>query len=251
MASLPSAHIVGPRPSHEHTHTIIFLHGRDSTAKEFADELFESEASTAGTERIAGSGTGRTLPDLFPTARWVFPTAPMIRSERFDTHMSQWFDMWSVEEPHERGDLQTEGLEDSIALIGDIIGKEEQIIPRDKIFLAGISQGFVAALATFLADDRGGFAGLIGWCSWMPYLKYASQKRQAGVAPVFLAHARDDEVVPVANGKELRTTLKELGFSVEWHEYEEGGHWINEPQGINDMSLFIQRTMKLMSSRAD
>ena len=29
-------------PTKEHTHTVIFLHGRDSTAAEFADEFFET-----------------------------------------------------------------------------------------------------------------------------------------------------------------------------------------------------------------
>jgi len=36
-------HTVAPIAAH--THTVIFLHGRDSNATEFAPEFFESQAS--------------------------------------------------------------------------------------------------------------------------------------------------------------------------------------------------------------
>lgn len=44
-------------PLKEHTHTVILLHGRDSTATEFTEEFFESQASD-----------DRTLPEMFPVA---------------------------------------------------------------------------------------------------------------------------------------------------------------------------------------
>jgi len=42
----------------------------------------------------------------------------------------------------------------------------------------------------------------------------------------------------------MRDTLKELGFGVEWKEYEDGDHWINEPQGVDDFAGFLQRAMR-------
>lgn len=57
--------------------------------------------------------------------------------------------------------------------------------------------------------------------------------------PVFLSHSQDDDVVPIANGKKLSTTLKKLGMVVSWKQYKEGGHWVNEPQGVDDIVLFI------------
>lgn len=196
MATPP--HIVDPRAGQAHTHTIIFLHGRDSTAAEFADELLESEASDEVAGLLAGPGKAQTQ-------------------------------------------AQTEGLERSVALLGQIVGREEERVPRHRMFLAGISQGFVTALAALLSGGSGGLAGLIGWCSWMPCVGSDAQGRNT--IPVFLAHARDDEVVPLANGESLRSELAGLGFAVEWHVYEDGGHWINEPRGVDDMSLFIQRRM--------
>lgn len=132
MSSSPL--VVGPTTGHPHSHTIIALHGRDSEAQEFMAELFECEAS--------GSETDRTLPALFPTVRWVFPQAERLHSERFNTELSQWFDMWSVEYPQERPDLQIPGLRASVARIANLIQEEELLIPRTRIFLSGISQGF-------------------------------------------------------------------------------------------------------------
>jgi lysophospholipase II len=145
--------VVTPAQGHSLTHTVILLHGRDSNGGEFAAELFESETSQP-------AAAPRTLRDHFPTVRWVFPTAPLLQSKRFDTSMHQWFDIWSVEDPEEQPWLQKEGLEGSISAVLDIIKCEQALVSRENIFLGGISQGFATALATFFADGRG-FGGLI------------------------------------------------------------------------------------------
>lgn len=249
-------HIVNPLDGHPHTHTIIFLHGRDSTNTEFASELFESEASEP-------AGHPRTLRDLLPTVRWVFPCAPMLRSTRFDTDMSQWFDMWSVEDPAAEGHIQHEGLRGSAAAVLEVVRAEEEALVqggrgpgRRGIFLAGISQGFatvVAASVLAAAEGQAGFAGMVGLSSWMPLggrdeLVRVLAGDGAAVpgaksdTPVFLSHSKDDEIVPVQNGRVLRDILKEY-HDVEWHEYEDGGHWVNEPQGVDDIADFLKRHM--------
>ncbi|KAL7948364.1 hypothetical protein V8C42DRAFT_362914 [Trichoderma barbatum] len=128
----PLPFVVGPVAGH--THTVILLHGRDSEAQEFASEFFECEAT--------GPEIDLTLPNLFPTVRWVFPQAKCLRSERFGSEISQWFDMWSVEDQQERIKLQIPGLRSSINLIAGLIKEEELRVPRSKIFLGGNSQGF-------------------------------------------------------------------------------------------------------------
>ncbi|KAI1177488.1 lysophospholipase II [Nemania sp. FL0916] len=247
-------------PKGLHTHMVIFLHGRDSNCREFADELFESEASKPADQP-------RTLPDLFPTIRWVFPGAPLIRSDRFDADISQWFDMWSVENPSERPELQYTGLQQSVQKILNIIKKEEDLAPREKIFLAGISQGFATAIAAFSVDTSKGFAGLIGLCSWMPaasHIEYNQRSENtiklesscedfrrlgsvamqlSGNTPIFLCHSIDDDVVPIENGRELRDILQSRHYQVEWKEYDDGGHWINEPRGVDDIVRFMNRHM--------
>ena len=62
----------------------------------------------------------------------------------------------------------------------------------------------------------------------------------AGGTPLFLAHCQDDEVVAVEHGRAL---WRDLGFiggvCGKWLVYEEGGHWINEPQGVDDLVEFL------------
>ncbi|TQV96739.1 phospholipase/Carboxylesterase [Cordyceps javanica] len=268
-----NAHVHGPAQGQAHTCTVIFLHGRDSGAREFADELFESEASSG----LAAAHTeqDRTLRGLLPTVRWVFPAAAMLHSQRFDAELCQWFDMWSVEDPEAESEIQRSGLQDSIKRVLALLETEEKLVPRNRIFLCGISQGFATALSLLFCDGRGGFAGLIGLCSWLPFSSVAEATieghksetslfstlqdlycfgQDVAVArplpdrmlttPVFLGHALDDAVVPVANGRRMKNVLSALGLDVEWHEYADGGHWVNEPQGVDDMLVFIKANCK-------
>ena len=244
-------HVEQPRAAH--THTVIFLHGRDSDGREFADEFFESEASGPVEQP-------RKLRDLLPGIRWVFPSAAILRSERFGIEMSQWFDIWSVENPAERPDLQIPGLRQSITQILGVIEEEKKLVARDRIFLGGISQGFAAAIMTYVSEMPGGFAGLIGMCSWMPPALRTSEGEDSDIlrelqetfgkgqvvrqTPIFLGHAKDDDIVPIKNGRELRDVLYPYCPWLEWREYENGGHWINEPQGVDDIVAFLNENME-------
>lgn len=256
MSLTDRLHIVSP--VEEHTHTVIFLHGRDSTADEFADEFFESQATD-----------DRTLLEAFPGYKWVFPTARTINSARFDTEMSQWFDMWSVESPEERRQSQVDGLKESIAYIISIIRNEASIVVPERIILGGISQGCATAIYALLFGGirLGGFIGL---CSWLPFQEeihalstgspaatiaslraaqitanlspnHSDFKADVLTTPIFLSHSKDDEVVPIQNGDKLHQGLKHLGMVIRRETYEDGGHWINEPQGVDDMVEFINK----------
>ncbi|KAM3449983.1 hypothetical protein MY3296_006444 [Beauveria thailandica] len=261
-------HVHGPAEGQTHAYTIIFLHGRDSTAQEFAEELFESEASNGSPDR--------TLPGLLPAVRWVFPAAPILHSQRFDTDLSQWFDTWAVEDPEVKSEIQRSGLHRSVQTVLAIIDDEEKLISRSKIFLCGISQGFATVLSVLFACGQGGFAGVIGLCSWLPFssrVEAAVKEHKSKEAslfssvqclyrpeneesiteplpsqirgtPVLLEHASDDEVVPIANGQRMKNVLTALGLNVKWHQYKDGGHWVNEPQGVDDIVAFIRANLK-------
>jgi predicted esterase len=216
-------------PSADHTHTIIFLHGRDSIATEFAAEFFESQAS--GLE---------TLLELFPTVKWMFPTADFLKSTRFDCEMSQWFDMHSTEDPHEQEDGQD--LSPSIQRIQTIIGQEAAIVGHDRVIIGGISQGCAVAIHALLSGNER-LGGFIGLCSWLPKIeeiKTMDTGPAADSTPTLLCHAQDDEVINISFGRELRDTLASIGMKPKWCEYVEGGHWVNEPQGVDDMAAFLE-----------
>ncbi|KUJ11791.1 alpha/beta-hydrolase [Mollisia scopiformis] len=232
-----AAHIVAPCGNH--TQTIILLHGRDSIASEFAEEFLESQASD-----------DRTLPEIFPTTRWVFPTSKIRNSARFGAPMSQWFDMWSVENHLEKNEIQIDGLRESVKEILDLIRTEAVLISPDRIILGGISQGCATAIHTLLYGGirLGGFIGLSSWLPFEPEITTTMADNMAWSidgstfvleTPVFLSHSRDDDIIPIANGKKLSTTLEKLEMVVSWKQYEDGGHWVNEPQGVDDIVSFI------------
>lgn len=211
----------------QHTHTIIFLHGRDSVAEEFAAEFFESQASDV-----------KTLPETFPTVKWVLPTAQPLKLARFDCGMSQWFDMYSTEDLHDQGDAQD--LSSSIHRIQEIIAQEATIVGHESIILGGISQGCAVAIHALLSG-RERLGGFIGLCSWISKREAIKQlQNPASETPILLCHARDDNVINVSFGKELGDDLAAIGMKPRWCEYADGGHWVNEPQGIDDMVAFLK-----------
>jgi lysophospholipase-2 len=246
-------HIINP--SATHTHTIILLHGRGSTASEFASEFFESQASDS-----------RFLAEILPTYKWVFPCAALRHAHIEAEALHQWFDMACVQTPyHDPQKLQTAGLRDSLEFVRGVVEREAREVGGfERVFLGGISQGYAMAVTACLAvpTPLAGFIAFSGWCpfaqlgsggvlvEWLRDVGGDSREpgtwvgvediRRALRIPVLVEHALDDEVVPPALGRDLRDALMALGSEVQMVEYEDGGHWINEPKGIDDMVHFIK-----------
>jgi len=148
-----------------HTHTFIFLHGREDFGSDLAHYFFDSKASD-----------GRSLAEIYPSVRWVFPTAKLRYSAHRDFEfsklscaealkgeeiISQWFDVWDLIAPEEKEDLMIPGLKESIGQILEIIREEVQEIPLGRIILGGISQGCATAiLASFSEKDRMSSTGM-------------------------------------------------------------------------------------------
>jgi len=212
--SLSNIHIIESTAAH--THTIIFLHGRGSNAREFASEFLESQASDS-----------RFLAQIFPGLKWVFPCAQVRYAETEQEDMHQWFDMASVCNPHTGDELQLPGLRESARFILDVMRDEaEKVGGMQRIFLGGISQGCATALVALLTG-RERIAGFVGISSWLPFpapvppsvswsevfvrwvqerllpastesIPFQSSDLNAMAwTPVLLEHAGDDEIVPV------------------------------------------------------
>jgi predicted esterase len=209
----------------------------------------------------------KTLPEAMPNFRWVFPSSGNCTASRFGVEMPQWFDIWSLENPEDGSETQAAGLKRSTARILALIELEARLVPHQHIFLAGLSQGCATAVYALLQLDQplGGFIGLNSWlpfqCQFYDIIKaYSDASDQlkhirATIsnqesknpsttcldAPTLLSHCKDDEIVLEAHGIALRDALLELGLQVEWHSYEAGGNWLNEPQGVDDLIGFIQK----------
>ncbi|KAI9750384.1 MAG: hypothetical protein M4579_006495 [Chaenotheca gracillima] len=112
------------------------------------------------------SPSGLTLPEFFPTLKFIFPTAAKRRSTVLKrTPINQWFDNFSLVDPSRREELQIEGLTETAAYVRALIDEETRTIPSERVFLGGLSQGSAAAVYTLLTLDQplGGFIGMSGW----------------------------------------------------------------------------------------
>ncbi|KAF2877636.1 Alpha/Beta hydrolase protein [Massariosphaeria phaeospora] len=222
-------------PSVKHTHTIVFLHGRGGTGPEFESELFESQDSG-----------DRFFTDIFPGVKWVFPSTATSYAETEQEDMHQWFDMASVQRPNERPEIQKPGLSKSVHYLLSIVEMEARTVPLNHIVLAGISQGCATAIFALLCCgvQLGGFVGLSGWLPFLGQLR-AGAHLQYGVleTPILLQHCRDDSVVPVENGMALADALRDMGLPVEAMYFDDGGHWLNEPAGMDGIVRFLTGIM--------
>ncbi|RDW87388.1 hypothetical protein BP5796_03082 [Coleophoma crateriformis] len=157
-----------------HTHTVIFLHGREDFGEDLAQYFFHSKASD-----------GNSLAEIFPSIKWVFPTAKLRYSAQRDFEfskssfaevlkgeevISQWFDVWDIKVPDNRQELMIPGLQESIKHINSIIQEEAEKVPLEKSILGGISQGCATAIYTLLSSSINlGLGGFIGLSSWLPF----------------------------------------------------------------------------------
>lgn len=226
----------GLNPTAEHTHTIILLHGRNSTAADFKPDFFESESSD-----------GRTLPEIFPGVKWVFPSADPLWSQQHRRYTSQWFDMAKTSRPHLREDEQ-----DMIAgfqRLGKVIEREARIVGETHVFLGGVQQGAAIAIHSLLAQKHR-LGGFIGIGSWFPkrerVLEYFLGQRQRCdqiETPALVLHNEDDDEIDLRYGRELHGTLRDIGMRVKYHSYETGGNWLNEPEGVDALIRWLAKRM--------
>ncbi|KAI2617665.1 phospholipase/carboxylesterase [Hypomontagnella submonticulosa] len=148
-------------PTSKHTHTFILLHGLGSNGKKFGQELLGTGVSS----------DGRKLTEIFPGARFVFPTAARGLSTAFRrTRLNQWFDFASLDNPCYNTGIQRDGLESSSAEIQDLIKMEAKYVSYRKMILGGLSHGCAMALSLLLALEfpLGGFIGMSGWLPFEP-----------------------------------------------------------------------------------
>ena len=190
----------------------------------------------------------------------------------YQEEMCQWFDIYSLRDPSAEASSQIEGLREGISYLRDLIDAED--LPPEKIILGGISQGAAIGIHTLMGGVGRRLGGFFGLSTWMPFA-HALERRATAVAniesslgmfyritlgvdeakghaepaghvtemlstPVFLSHSADDGTVNVSLGREMKDILIALGFQVIWKEYKDGGHWVQEPQGINDLAAFLE-----------
>ena len=151
--------------------------------------------------------------------RFIFPNAPA-RPVTINggMRMRAWYDISGLDR---RAVEDEAGFRDTDAHIRQLIGRENaRGITTDRIVLAGFSQGGAASLYTAprLAEK---LAGVMALSAYLPLTRTFAAERAAanGSTPIFMAHGRGDETLPIAMGLASRDFLIAQGCSVEWHEY--------------------------------
>lgn len=94
-------------------------------------------------------------------------------------------------------------------------------IPASNIFLAGFSQGGAIALQCGLRRPAG-LGGILALSTYLPLADtLQAEASEAGLhTPLFMAHGRQDTVVPYALGTHSLKLLRDAGCEVDWHAYD-------------------------------
>jgi phospholipase/carboxylesterase len=205
------------------TATVIVMHGLGADGNDFVPIANELDLSSVG------------------PVRFVFPNAPVIPvTINGGYQMPAWYDI-AVADLVAREDEA--GLRRSQATIEALIANEKaRGIAAGRIVVAGFSQGCAMALMTGLRHGER-LAGIVGLSGYLPIAATTAAERHASNhdTPVFLAHGRQDPVVPIARAQQSRDALAALGYAVEWHEYAMAHSVCLEE--IGDLNAFLLRVL--------
>lgn len=238
----------------QHTHTIVFLHGRGDNTPKFIESLSYSRDSQ-----------GRTLADALASFRWVFPQAPTRRCASSAEYWPQWFDVWNVNDFSDREELQAMGLKEVVPWICKILTQEAEALGSkeapawDKVILAGISMGAATGCHVLFNLDAPRLGASIGFSCRCPFVGRDLQQMREVLAldgvpehdqvlrntPILLEHCVDDPLVKVENGRLMTNMLTSFGANVARREYPEGGHWFNSPAGMDDVIAFLNHVYSM------
>ena len=187
----------GPNP----TASIIVLHGLGADGNDFVPIAEELDLRAVGPVRF-----------VFPHA----PTMPVTINGGYV--MRAWYDILGTDLARREDEA---GLRRSQAQVEALIARERRRgVESMRIVLAGFSQGCAMTLMTGLrAAER--LAGLVGLSGYLPLADKIAAERTSinGDLPIFLAHGRQDPVIPIDRAIASRDALIALGHPVEWHEY--------------------------------
>jgi len=150
--------------------------------------------------------------------RFVFPHAPVRPvTLNMGMRMRAWYDIVQLGGGRE----DDEGIPASQELTEALIvrGRERGVAP-DRIVLAGVSQGGAIALHTGLRHPER-LAGILALSTYLPLADALATQASAGNlgVPIFMAHGRFDDVIPMARARQSRALLESLGYAVDWREY--------------------------------
>ena len=203
---------------------VIWLHGLGATKHDF--------------ESVAQILQARVLPNT----RFILPQAP-VRPVSLNNGfpMPSWYDIIALTSPRE---IKQSELDESsqyvISLIDDEVNKG---ISRDRIVLAGFSQGGAVVLHTaFIAYDK----PIAGVMALSTYSATFNDNITIGEAqksiPTLHLHGSLDPVVKMELGIAAKDFLKAQGVQTTWHDYPMQHEVINEE--LQDIATWLAEILQ-------
>jgi phospholipase/carboxylesterase len=151
--------------------------------------------------------------ELAQPVRFVFPHAPM-RPVTINNgmRMRAWYDIFQFG----GGPEDDAGIRASQKLVEQLIAQEK----GKKIVLAGFSQGGAIVLQTALRHPDA-LAGVMALSTYLPLSMTVAAERHAAnqKTPIFMAHGRFDDIIPIDRARKSREVLERLGYAMTWKEY--------------------------------
>jgi phospholipase/carboxylesterase len=205
------------------TVAVIWMHGLGADGNDFVPMVRELD--------LAG----------LPAIRFVFPHAEAIPVTLNNGYvMRAWYDITGLEQARREDEA---GLRRSQHDIEALIAREKaRGIPASRIILAGFSQGCAMTLQAGLRHPEK-LAGMLCLSGYLPLAdKTGAERTEESLAtPIFMAHGRQDNVVPFARAVQSRDLLGAMGYQPEWHEYNMAHSLCLEE--IQDISAWLRKVL--------
>lgn len=166
----------------------------------------------------------------FPNAPYSLPIGPGMTGYSWMTGRP------GVQEPPPGSPSAEELLEGFLDEVTELLGVEE-----DRVALGGFSQGGGLTLRFGLPRPQR-FAGLVVLSGFFrDFDELRARLPDKRDQRIFIAHGRQDQVVPLERAHETRAFLQEAGFSPEYHEYDMA-HEVS-PAVVRDLRPWLEKTL--------
>lgn len=175
--------------------------------------------------------------------RFVFPHAPMRPITINGGYvMRGWYDIAQADIGQRQ---DAEGIRVSQHQLEALIEAEIAAgIAAERIILAGFSQGGAIILQTGLRYPAR-LGGLMVLSSYVPLAETLEAERHVAnqATPIFMAHGRNDDIIPYEFAEQSRDQLSKLGYQVKWNSYEMP-HGVL-PEEIDDIASWLRKVLNL------
>jgi phospholipase/carboxylesterase len=140
--------------------------------------------------------------------------------------------------------IDAEEAEDSRQLLLKFVEElaDSYKIDRGRVFVMGFSQGCIMSIAVMLTEPTR-FAGAVGMSGrLLPGIldKIAPAEELKGF-PVMVVHGTQDQVLPIAFGREIKEALEDLPLDLTYREYPVG-HSISQ-QTLADIAEWLTQRL--------